>query len=62
MTPHRLGTFPEQRIVNVSNQVDTTQQATTRFPSLTSWIDALRTSYCALLPSHAGSVRPERGS
>jgi hypothetical protein len=48
MTSHRLGAFPEQRIVNVSNQVDTTQASTTRFPSLTSWINALPNSYCAL--------------
>lgn len=43
---HRLEAFPEQRFVNVSNQVDTTQSSTTRLPNLRSWIDALRVSYC----------------
>jgi hypothetical protein len=43
----RLLATPEQQILNVSNQVDTVQQTTTIFPSLVSWIDAVRTSYCA---------------
>jgi len=43
---HRLEMLPEQQILHVSNQVDATQSSTTRFPSLRSWIDALRLSYC----------------
>jgi hypothetical protein len=42
----RLGVVPEQVLLNVSNQVDNTQVATTFFPSLRSWIDALRVAYC----------------
>ena len=38
--------MPEQQILNVSNQADTTQESTTFFPSLPSWIEALRTAYC----------------
>lgn len=43
---HRLEAFPEQQILHVSNQVDTTQSSTTRFQNLRTWIDALRLSYC----------------
>jgi hypothetical protein len=43
----RLLATPEQQILNVDNQVDTVQQTTTLFPSLVSWINAARASYCA---------------
>jgi len=42
----RLGTVPEQMFLNVSNQVDDTQQVTTLFPSRASWVNELRASYC----------------
>lgn len=42
----RLGAIPEQMILNVSNQVDNTQVATTYFDSLPDWIDAHREAYC----------------
>lgn len=42
----RLLAQPEQQILEVSNQVDNVQVATTVFPSLVSWINALRASYC----------------
>jgi hypothetical protein len=38
---------PEQAMLNVSNQVDTTQVGTTFFGSTAAWIDAARASYCA---------------
>jgi hypothetical protein len=44
----RLLAVPEQQILSVSNQVDTTQVTTTFFPSLVSWINAVRASYCSL--------------
>jgi hypothetical protein len=43
----RLKAVPEQQIINVSNQIDETQVSTTYFPSDASWINALRTAYCA---------------
>jgi hypothetical protein len=43
--PRLLGE-PEQRILNVSNQIDTTQVATTLFPNLATWTNALRASHC----------------
>lgn len=42
----RLGEIPEQQLLNVSNQVDNTQVATTYFDSLPEWIDAHRAAYC----------------
>jgi hypothetical protein len=39
--------LPEQAVLNVSNQVDTTQVNTTFFASTAQWIDAARASYCA---------------
>ena len=42
----RLLAVPEQRILHVSNQIDNTQVSTTFFPSLASWVNALRASYC----------------
>lgn len=42
----RLGKIPEQQLLNVSNQVDNTQVATTYFDSLREWIDAHRAAYC----------------
>jgi hypothetical protein len=44
----RLLAAPEQQILQVSNQNDAVQVSTTLFPNLVSWINALRTSYCAL--------------
>lgn len=43
----RLKAVPEQQIINVSNQIDEAQVGTTFFPSDVSWINALRTAYCA---------------
>jgi Pectinacetylesterase len=45
-TSPRLKAVPEQQILNVSNQVDSTQVSTTFFPDVVSWINAVRTSYC----------------
>jgi Pectinacetylesterase len=45
-TSVRLKAVPEQQILNVSNQADTTQESTTFFTNLPSWIEALRTAYC----------------
>src|SRR5579871_628772 len=45
-TSVRLKAVPEQQILNVSNQADTTQETTTFFSSLPAWIDALRAAYC----------------
>lgn len=46
-TSPRLKAVPEQQILNVSNQIDTTQVGTTFFPSNKDWINALRAAYCA---------------
>ena len=46
-TAPRLKAVPEQQILNVSNQVDSTQVATTFFASVVDWINAVRASYCA---------------
>ena len=46
-TSARLKAVPEQQILNVSNQADTTQQTTTFFSRLPRWINALRAAYCA---------------
>lgn len=43
----RLKAVPEQQLINVSNQVDDVQESTTFFPSRVSWINAMRTAYCA---------------
>ena len=51
-TAPRLKAVPEQQILNVSNQVDSTQVSTTFFPSTASWISALRASYCDLQGSN----------
>ena len=45
-TSPRLEGTPAQRILNLSNQVDSTQSNTTLFPNLVAWINALRTDYC----------------
>jgi hypothetical protein len=47
ITAVRLKAVPEQQILNISNQVDTTQVSTTFFPSIPSWTNAVRTTYCA---------------
>lgn len=47
-TAPRLKAVPEQQILNISNQVDATQVATTFFPSTAAWTNALRASYCTL--------------
>ena len=46
-TAPRLEMMPEQQVLSVSNQVDSTQVATTFFDTTAHWIDALRTAYCA---------------
>jgi hypothetical protein len=46
-TSPRLQAVAAQRILNVSNQVDSTQRATTYFSSTVAWINALRSAYCA---------------
>jgi len=46
-SPRLLGT-PEQRILNVSNQIDNTQRGTTLFPSNAVFVNTLRTNYCSL--------------
>jgi hypothetical protein len=46
-TSPRLKAVPEQQILNVSNQVDNTQVGTTFFANVVSWINGVRTSYCA---------------
>jgi len=46
-TAPRLKAVPEQQILNVSNQVDSTQVSTTFFANVVDWINAVRTSFCA---------------
>ena len=38
---------PFQQILNVSNQVDQAQVSTTYFSDIPSWVNAMRTAYCA---------------
>jgi Pectinacetylesterase len=45
-TAPRLKATPHQQILNVSNQVDNTQQATTFFSSSAAWTNAARQAYC----------------
>jgi hypothetical protein len=40
-------TGPFQQILNISNQVDSTQVSTTYFSTTPAWVNALRASYCA---------------
>jgi hypothetical protein len=42
----RLKATPYQQFLNLSNQVDTTQQVTTRFSSSALWTNTARQSYC----------------
>jgi hypothetical protein len=67
----RLEAMPEQRILNVSNQVDSTQRSTTFFDTLAEWIDALRVAYCStqglpgihyFLPAVSSSIHGILGS
>lgn len=44
----RLKAVPDQQILVVTNQVDTTQVATTNFPSIPAFVNELRASYCAI--------------
>lgn len=46
-TSPRLDVGAGQLLLDVSNQVDEVQRATTFFPDLPSWIDATRDAYCA---------------
>lgn len=48
----RLKAVPEQQILNVSNQVDNTQRATTFFSSQGAWTQAARDAYCSLQGSN----------
>jgi hypothetical protein len=45
-TAARLKGTPFQQIINVSNQVDSTQVSTTFFPNTAAWVNALRAAYC----------------
>jgi hypothetical protein len=45
-TAPRLKAVPDQQILNVSNQVDSTQVSTTFFATTADWINALRAAYC----------------
>lgn len=47
LSSRRLGAVPEQMFLNVSNQVDSTQVATTFFDSQRDWINGHRAAYCA---------------
>jgi hypothetical protein len=44
----RLKAVPDQQILVITNQVDTTQVATTNFASVPAFINELRASYCAI--------------
>lgn len=44
----RLKAVPDQQILVVTNQVDTTQVATTNFSSVPAFVNELRASYCAI--------------
>jgi hypothetical protein len=44
----RLKAVPDQQILVVTNQVDSTQVSTTNFPSVPAFINELRASYCAI--------------
>lgn len=43
----RLRAVPDQQLLQVSNQIDNTQQGTTSFPSTVAWTNAARASYCS---------------
>jgi hypothetical protein len=45
-TSPRLKAVPDQQILNISNQVDSTQVSTTFFSTTAAWINALRAAYC----------------
>lgn len=47
-TSPRLLATPEQRMLNVTNQIDNTQRNTTLFPSNAAFVNTLRTNYCSL--------------
>ena len=47
-TSPRLKAVPEQQMLTLSNQNDSTQVSTTFFPSTPAWITALRGAYCDL--------------
>jgi hypothetical protein len=47
VTSVRLKAVPDQQILNISNQVDTTQVSTTFFRTVRGWINKVRTTYCA---------------
>jgi hypothetical protein len=46
-SPRLLGT-PEQRMLNVTNQIDNTQRNTTLFPNNAAFVNTLRTNYCSV--------------
>ena len=46
-TAPRLKAVPEQQFLILSNQIDNTQVFTTFFPNLVTWVNAMRTAYCA---------------
>jgi hypothetical protein len=47
-TAPRLLGVPEQQFLNISNQIDSTQQNTTLFPNNAAFVNTLRTNYCHL--------------
>lgn len=47
-TAPRLKILPEQQILNISNQVDNVQRATTNFPNTVAFVNTLREHYCAV--------------
>lgn len=47
-TAPRLKAVPGQQILNMSNQIDSTQRSTTFFSNNAQWANALRTAYCGL--------------
>lgn len=47
-TSPRLKMLPEQQILNITNQIDGAQAGTTFFPSITPFVNTMRTNYCNL--------------
>lgn len=64
LTAPRLLATPEQRILQVTNQIDNVQQATTLFGSTASFVNTLRSNYCETqgVPGLHAFLRAETGS
>ena len=56
----RLKAVPDQQILVVTNQVDTTQVATTNFPSVPAFVNELRASYCDIKGAPGRALVPVR--